>query len=136
MIDWEMALAATETIVAEVFDTRTFHVFPTAKGTSVNADRVADPDRAGFDFKGSIHFGPAALTPGFSHPATLMTDRDRIREMPSHEAVISALSTDWPHPVRVEDIIGLDAARYVVAAIPDDGGRRKAIFVNRTRAAS
>lgn len=135
MIDWETALAATEATVAEVFDTKTFHVFPTAKGASVNANRVADPDRAGFDFTGSIHFGPAALTPGFSHPATLMTDRDRVREMPSHEAVITALSTQWPHPVKVEDIVGLGETRYIVAAIPDDGGRRKALFVNRTRAA-
>lgn len=135
MVDWESALTALEGSIATTFDTKTFHVFPTAKGQSVNSNRVADPDRAGFDFAGSIHLGPAALVPGFSHPPTLTTDRDRVREMPSHEAVITALSTDWPHPIRVEDIIGLGDTRYAVAAIPDDGGRRKAIFVNRTKAA-
>lgn len=136
MIDWDMASAVLETTVAEVFDTQTFTVFPTAKGASVNDTRVPDPGRAGFDFMGSIHFGPAALTPGFSHPATLMTDRERIREMPSHEAVISALSTDWPEPVRVDDHVEWKGARYVVAAIPVDGGKRLALFVNRTKATS
>ncbi|PBC09191.1 hypothetical protein [Mesorhizobium sp. WSM3859] len=136
MVDWDSALVALEGKVAEVFDTQTFHVFPTAKGVSVNDDRVADPSRAGFDFRGSIHFGPVALMPGFSHPATMTVDsRERGRESPSHEAVITALSSDWPHPIKVEDIIGWGAARYVVAAIPEDGGRRKAIYVNRTKVA-
>ncbi|WP_027057372.1 hypothetical protein [Mesorhizobium loti] len=135
MVDWQSARTALDRAVAYTFDTETFHTYPTAKGPSVNSNRVADPDRAGFEFFGSIDFGPAALTPGFSHPATLMTDRDRVREMPSYEAVITALSTDWPHPIRVDDIVGLGDTRYVVAAIPDDGGRRKAIFVNRTKAA-
>ncbi|TJV19684.1 hypothetical protein [Mesorhizobium sp.] len=136
MVDWESALTALEGGIAEVFDTQTFHVYPTAKGASVNDNRIADPDRAGFDFVGSIHFGPAALVPGFSHPATLTVDsRDRGREAPSHEAVITALSTGWPHSIRVEDIVGWKDARYAVAAIPDDGGRRKALFVNRTKVA-
>lgn len=135
MVDWQSARTALEGAVAGTFDTETFRVYPTAKGASVNSNRVADPDRAGFDFKGSIDFGPAALTPGFSHPATLMTDRERVREMPSHEAVITALSTGWPYPIRVEDQIDWKGARYVVAAIPDDGGRRKAFYVNRTKVA-
>lgn len=136
MIDWDAASAALESTVAEVFDTQSFRVFPTAKGASVNDTRVPDPSRSGFEFKGSIHFGPAPLLPGFSHPSTLMTDRDRIREAPSHEAVITALSTQWPEPVKVDDQVEWKGARYIIAANPVDGGKRLALFVNRTKVTS
>lgn len=139
MIDWNEALAATDSIVAEVFDRESFRVVPTARRVGVNETRMADPDRVGFPFLGSIDFGPAVLTPGFSHPSTLTSNRDRSREMPSHEAVITALSTNWPEPVKVEDQIvwegpaGEVKGRFLVAAIPVDGGKRLAIFVNRTK---
>ncbi|RUV98310.1 hypothetical protein EOA88_00275 [Mesorhizobium sp. M5C.F.Ca.IN.020.14.1.1] len=139
MIDWNEALAATDSIVAEVFDRESFRVVPTARRVGVNETRMADPDRVGFPFLGSIDFGPAVLTPGFSHPSTLTSNRDRARDMPTHEAVITALSTDWPEPVRVEDHITWVAAdgevkgRFLVAAIPVDGSERLAIFVNRTK---
>lgn len=136
MIDWNEASAALETTVAEVFDRETFRVVPTARRVGVNDTRMADPDRVGFAFLGSIHFGPAALAPGFSHASTLMSDRDRAREMPAHEAVITALSTDWPESVKVEDQIVWgepEKGRFLIAAIPVDGGKRLAIFVNRTK---
>ncbi|MER9662285.1 hypothetical protein [Mesorhizobium sp. M0195] len=140
MIDWNEASAALETTVAEVFDRETFRVVPTARRVGVNDTRMADPDRVGFPFLGSIHFGPAALAPGFSHPSMLSSDRDRAREMPTHEAVVTALSTDWPEPVKVEDQIvwldletGSEKGRFLIAAIPIDGGKRLAIFVNRTK---
>ncbi|MER8503858.1 hypothetical protein [Mesorhizobium sp. M1142] len=140
MIDWNEASAALETTVAEVFDRETFRVVPTARRVGVNDTRMADPDRVGFPFLGSIHFGPAALAPGFSHPSMLSSDRDRAREMPAHEAVVTALSTDWPEPVKVEDQIvwldpetGVEKGRFLVAANPIDGGKRLALFVNRTK---
>lgn len=135
-MNWDDALGMLDGKVAEIFDVETFHVYPTVRGSSVNSNRVADPGRIGFDFKGSIDLGPTPLAPGFSHPATLtVASHERGRESPSHEAVITALSTDWPHPIKVEDQIGWKGARYVVAAIPDDGGGRKAIYVNRTKVA-
>ncbi|MER8478430.1 hypothetical protein [Mesorhizobium sp. M1163] len=140
MIDWNEALAATDSTVAQVFDRESFRVVPTARRVGVNDTRIADPDRVGFSFLGSIDFGPAALAPGFSHPSTLSSDRDRAREMPAHEAVVTALSTDWPEPIKVEDQIvwvdletGAEKGRFIVAAIPVDGGQRFAIFVNRTK---
>ncbi|TIS73020.1 MAG: hypothetical protein E5W94_29245, partial [Mesorhizobium sp.] len=76
MIDWNEALAATDSTVAEVFDRESFRVVPTARRVGVNETRMADPDRTGFAFLGSIDFGPAVLTPGFSHPSTLTSNRD------------------------------------------------------------
>jgi hypothetical protein len=143
MIDWNDASSAMENTVAEVFDREAFELVPMARGLGVNNTRVADTERAGFAFTGSVDFGPAPLTPGFSHAATLMSDRERAREMPAYEAVISALSTEWPVRAKVDDqIVWIRKARdgtergrerFVIAAIPVDGGNRLAIFVNRTK---
>jgi hypothetical protein len=129
-MDWNSALTNMETICANVFDITPCRLQPRAKGQSVNHKSQNDPDRAAFDFMGTIELEPPS-TKIWRHLSPDPGDVGNRSDTVSYDAVLTALTTGWPHQPRREDWILAAGITWKIAAIGQDGTERPAYFLVR-----
>ncbi|KGF71158.1 hypothetical protein LL06_00755 [Hoeflea sp. BAL378] len=118
-----------ETDAAALFDTVDVQAVPRRNGATVNHRREADPERAGFEFMGSLEFNPPPLR-NEQFTQTGMTAQANV----AFDAVITAHDDGtWPWAPRRGDHLVADSVTYDVADIHRDGSSRRVFYVNKAK---
>ncbi|MBB3608665.1 hypothetical protein [Rhizobium sp. BK602] len=133
-MDWTSALAGMEETCADVFDVTPCRLQPRtngrSNGRSVNHSEQNDPERAAFDFMGTLELGPPS-TKVWRHLSPDPGDAGNRSDTVSYDAVLTAHTGGWPYkPVRGDFfIVGNDTWR--IASILPDGTVRPAFLLVR-----
>ena len=128
-MDWEAALALTETTCAEIFDRTPCRLQPRAIGQSVNHPAGNDPGRVAFDFLGTIELEP----PSDRLARHLSSDPGIQNGTVSYDAVLTALTVGWLFRPKRDDRIISGNVTWKVAASEDDGSMRGAWYLVKER---
>lgn len=129
MIDWEAARADLQETVAGIFDVTPCSLQPMTKGQSVNHAPTTDPDRAGFDFMGTIDLQPPADRLMRHPPGDTGTRGATV----AYAAVLSAHVADWPYLPRRGDIFVTPSGQYRIEASERDGSQRPAWYLSEVK---
>ncbi|MDO3434335.1 hypothetical protein QWJ46_16770 [Rhizobium sp. CBN3] len=132
MIDWEAARAFTQEACAEIFDYTPLRIQPRTGGVSVNHKTADDPDRVAFDFLGTIDLEP----PADRMPRHLPGDPGVKNGTVAYDAVLTALTTEWPYQPKRGDLVIEIAAGGVtwrIEASEKDGSARPAWYLVRNK---
>lgn len=127
MVDWALARLRTEEKTAEIFDVTLFTVQPQSDGLGPSHPRGDDPNRAPFEFLGTLDEQPS----GDLLARHRASDPESLASNPYFEAVITAVTTGWAYMPRKLDFILRGSDTWLVMASARDGGNRRAFYVNR-----
>ena len=128
-MSWSAHLAAADDAAASYFDETLCLLQPRAPGlgVSVNHSEVDDPDRAVFEFLGTIDLEPPADRLTRHMPVDPGTRSGAV----SYGAVLTALTTGWPYLPKRGDHVVAGGVTWKIAAKEDDGSNRPAWYLNR-----
>lgn len=129
MIDWAAARAFTEEAVADIFDYTPCRLQPRKSGLTGNHAAVDDPDRAPFDFVGTIDLEP----PSDRVPRHQSSDPGVRNGTVSYDAVLTAHVGTWPYRPRRGDHVITAVDTWKIAANEEDGSSRPAWYLTRAR---
>lgn len=129
MVDWEAARAFTQEACSEIFDYTLCRLQPRNSGISVNHPSIDDPDRAAFDFAGSIDLEP----PSDRIPRHLSSDTGVRNGTVSYDAVLSAHIGAWPYQPRRGDFVISAGVTWKIEAKEEDGSLRPAWYLTRVK---
>jgi hypothetical protein len=136
MIDWTSAADQLDAAVAGVFDMISCRTKPMrSPGMQVNAKPIADSGRAEFDFVCSMDLGPSQD----AIPRHLPSDTGVRGTMVSYDAVLTALTGDWPwvpgkgdrFEVLITSGMFASGSQWSIIAGEEDGSSRRAFYLNR-----
>lgn len=135
-MDWTSAATMLDETVAGVFDTMSCRAKPMrSPGMQVNAKPIADTGREEFDFACSMDLGPSQD----AIPRHMPGDTGVRGTMVSYDAVLTALTGDWPwqpgkgdrFEVLATSGMFVAGSQWSITAGEEDGTPRRAFYLNR-----
>jgi hypothetical protein len=130
MVDWVAAKAKVFAATAAIFDRTECRMVPMARALGVNSAATVDGSRAEFPFLGTIDLQPS----NDALPRHRSLDANVAGNSVAYDAVLTALSTEWPWRPRKADRMIAGGVTYEIAADEQDGSDRPAYYLNRIKA--